>query len=93
MQDDLLLVMLKQDLDILHTQKDGQLTNYIKIAKEMIAREGIILGEAYEDQGLVVMYAAWLYRKRVSGDPMPRMLRAGLNNKLFSQKAKVITDV
>lgn len=93
MQDDLLLVMLKQDLDILHTQKDAQLTNYIKIAKEMIAREGITLGEGYEDQGLVVMYAAWIYRKRVSGDPMPRMLRAGLNNKLFSQKAKVTTDV
>ena len=42
MQDDLLLVMLKQDLDILHTQKDDQLKNYINIAKEMIAREGII---------------------------------------------------
>lgn len=93
MQDELLLIMLKQDLEILHTAKDTYLTNLINIAKEMITREGIALGDDYEDKGLVTMYAAWMYRKRVSGDPMPRMLRAGLNNKLFSQKATVIADV
>ncbi|OFV69261.1 hypothetical protein [Acetobacterium wieringae] len=94
MQDDLLLVMLKQDLEILHTAKDEYLTNLIKIAKEMIAREGITLGDDYEDQGIVVMYAAWMYRKRAAPDSaMPRMIRAALNNKLFSQKATVTTDV
>jgi len=89
MQDELLLIMLKQDLEILHTAKDEYLINLLKTAKEMIAREGIVLGSGYEDQSLVTMYAAWMYRKRVSGDAMPRMLRAGLNNKLFSQKATV----
>lgn len=93
MQDELLLIMLKQDLEILYTAKDAYLTNLINIAKEMIAREGVTLGETYEDKGLVTMYAAWMYRKRATGDPMPRMLRAGLNNKLFSQKATVTTDV
>ena len=93
MQDDLLLIMLKQDLEILHTAKDSYLTNLLKVAKEMIAREGIALSDNFESNGLVTMYAAWLYRKRVSGDAMPRMLRAGLNNLLFSQKATVATNV
>lgn len=93
MQDDLLLIMLKQDLEILHTSKDDYLKNLINLAKGMITREGIILSDNIECNGLVAMHAAWLYRKRVSGDPMPRMLRAGLNNLLFSQKATVIADV
>lgn len=94
MQDDLLLVMLKQDLEILHTVKDEYLKNLISMAQEMIAREGITLSDTFEDQGIVVMYAAWMYRKRAAPDSaMPRMIRAALNNKLFSQKATVTTDV
>ena len=94
MQDELILTMLKQDLEILHTAKDEYLINLINIAKEMIAREGITLGDDYEDQGIVMMYAAWMYRKRAAPDSaMPRMIRAAMNNKLFSQKATVITDV
>lgn len=94
MQDELILTMLKQDLEILHTAKDEYLINLINIAKEMIAREGITLGDDYEDQGIVMMYAAWMYRKRAATDSaMPRMIRAAMNNKLFSQKAMVTTDV
>ncbi|MDO9492662.1 hypothetical protein [Acetobacterium sp.] len=94
MQDDLLLTMLKQDLEILHTVKDDYLKNLISIAKGMIAREGITLGDDFEDQGIIVMYAAWMYRKRAAPDTaMPRMIRAAMNNKLFSQKATVTTDV
>ena len=93
MQDELILIMLKQDLEILHTKQDDYLKNLINIAKEMIAREGITLGIEYEDQGIVVMYAAWLFRKRAAPESaMPRMLRAGLNNKLFAQKATVTID-
>lgn len=50
-----------------------------------------------DDANLIVMYAAWLYRKRVddslsgytsaiSATGMPRMLRYALNNRIFSQK-------
>ena len=50
-----------------------------------------------DDANLIVMYAAWLYRKRVddslsgytsaiSATGMPRMLRYTLNNRIFSQK-------
>jgi hypothetical protein len=92
-QDELLLLMLKQDLEILHSKNEDYLMQLINVAKDMIAREGVTLGDSYEDQALVTMYAAWMYRKRAVGDnKMPRMLRAILNNKLFSQKA-VDTDV
>ena len=42
----------------------------------------------------MVMYAAYLFRKRADeGSPqMPRMLRYALNNRLFSQKMKESTD-
>ena len=33
------------------------------------------------------MYAAWLWRDRVTGAPMPRMLTVARNNRLFGQKA------
>ena len=40
-----------------------------------------------EDGGLMVMYAAWLYRKRANDEAvMPRMLRYALNNRLMPQK-------
>jgi hypothetical protein len=92
-QDELILSMLKQDLEILHSKNEDYLLQLIKVAKERIAREGILLGDSYEDQGLVTMYAAWMYRKRASDDnKMPRMLRSSLNSKLFSQKA-VVEDV
>lgn len=50
-----------------------------------------------DDANLIVMYASWLYRKRVddslsgytseiSATGMPRMLRYTLNNRIFSQK-------
>lgn len=43
--------------------------------------------DTVEDGQLVVMYAAYLYRKRADDAPvMPRMLRYALNNRLFSQK-------
>ena len=37
---------------------------------------------------LVAMYAGWLWRKRDTGDGMPRNLRWMLNNRIFSSKMK-----
>lgn len=94
MQDELLLVMLKQDLEILHSKNEAYLRQLIQTAKEKIAREGITLGETNEDSHLIATYAAYLYRQRARPDSkMPRMLRAGLNNRLFAEKATVTEDV
>lgn len=83
---DELLTMLKIDLGITTNAFDGRLTAYLENAKAEIRREGITLGDGIDDAQLVVMYAAWTWRRRDSGEGMPRMLRYALNNRVFSQK-------
>ena len=81
--------MLKVDLGITTTAYDDRLTMYLENAQTEITREGISLNmSAVGDMQLVVMYAAWTWRKRATGDGMPRMLRYALNNRLFSQKVQ-----
>ena len=40
-----------------------------------------------EDAQLVVMYSAWTWRRRDTGEGMPRMLRWALNNRILGQNA------
>jgi hypothetical protein len=82
-----ILTMLKVDLGIRNTTAyDARLTQYISAAKQAITREGATLQPVAEDMQLIVMYAAWLWRRRDSGEGMPRMLRYSLNNRVFSEK-------
>lgn len=81
--------MLKTDLGITTAAYDPRLEMYLENAQTEITREGISLNmDTVGDMQLVVMYAAWTWRKRSDGSGMPRMLRYALNNRLFSQKAK-----
>lgn len=84
-----ILLSLKYNLDIIpdDTSRDDYLNQLIASAKALIKREGVILTGSYEDGQLIVMYAAYMYRKRADSDqPMPRMLRWALNNRVFAQK-------
>lgn len=83
------LRILKLDLQIATSAYDELLLQMISSAEGMISREGIVLDDKKsEDTQLVVMYAAYLYRRRRDENPaMPRPLRFALNNRLFSQKA------
>ena len=81
-----LLPKLRADLGITTEAFADRLTDYLKTAGEEIRREGAVLGSASDDDDLVVMYAAWRWRRRATGEEMPRMLRYALNNKIFSQK-------
>lgn len=90
MENSTLLALLKADLDLLTVPKEREayLTQQIEAAKSMIQREGITLTDTPEDIQLVVMYAAWLYRKRNTGEGMPRMIRYALNNRVISQRGQ-----
>lgn len=89
MEVDTKLKILKMDLQIMTPKLDEYLTFLLSTAADFIAREGIALGsESDADAMLEIMYAAWLYRKRKTGEPMPRALRYNLNNRLFSQKMR-----
>lgn len=88
MDDDFILILLKQDLQLLHNKNDDYLKILIQASQENIKREGITLDDSYSHCVVVAQYAAWLYRKRMlDTSPMPRMLRYSLNNILIQQKA------
>lgn len=84
-----ILASLKVDLGILRTTAyDERLTEIIKASCQMIEREGATLNvSTLEDAQLVVMYSAWMWRRRDTGEGMPRMLRYALNNRVLSEKA------
>ena len=85
-----ILKSLKVDIGILSTTAyDERLTEIIKSSYQMIVREGAATLDAdvLEDAQLIVMYSAWTWRKRDSGEGMPRMLRWALNNRIMSEKA------
>lgn len=85
-----MLTMLKVDLGITTDAYDERLNQYLASAKSMISREGVFLDEtAPEDMQIIVMYAAWLWRRRDAGESMPRMIRWALNNRVFGEKMGV----
>lgn len=88
MTDAEILTMLQVDLGELFPSdaRKAYLQQCISAARQLITREGIDLTDSIEDGQLVEMYAAYLVRKRATTEPMPRMLRWTLNNRLFSQK-------
>lgn len=88
-----MLTMLKIDLGITAAVYDARLTQLLTVAAEFISREGATLNTdtSVEDANLVIMYAAYLWRKRDSGEGMPRSLRWALNNRIFSEKARATT--
>ena len=85
-----MLTMLKTDLGILTTTAyDARLTQLLTAAEKAITAEGASTLDASDamDMQLIVMYAAWLWRRRDNMDGMPRMLRWTLNNRIFGEKA------
>lgn len=87
MNAELMLTLLKVDLGITTDRYDERLEVYIEAARTAIETEGVSLdSDSPSDGNLVVMYAAWLWRKRDTGEGMPRSLRWMLNNRLMSEK-------
>lgn len=85
-----LLPALKTDLGITATAFDERLVEMIGTAAERVKALGITLNlsESVSDKNLLLMYAAYLWRCRVTQAPMGRMLQLALNNRLFAEKAK-----
>lgn len=83
-----MLPALKIDLGITAEVYDDRLISRMHTAVERITSMGITLTGSEADRDLVLMYAAWLWRERITGDPMGRMLQQALNNRLLGQKAR-----
>ncbi len=82
-----LLAPLKLDLGITSTAFDGRLTDQLNAAMEEITAEGATLQDTARDRNLVLMYAAWRWRSRVTQAPRGLMLRKALNNRVIGEKA------
>lgn len=80
-----ILASLKIDLGILRTTAyDQRLTQIINSSFAAVEREGATLDpDKPEDAQILVMYSAWLWRRRDTGEGMPRMLRYQLNNRVL----------
>lgn len=81
-----MLTMLKTDLGIrTSTAYDTRLEQLLTAAQTAIIEEGASDLDASDplDQQIIVMYAAWMWRRRDQMDGMPRMLRLALNNRVF----------
>ena len=79
-----MLTMLKTDLGIrTSTAYDARLEQLLTVAQREIIAEGASDLDASDalDQQLIVMYAAWLYRKRVTGEGRPPMLQIIINDR------------
>lgn len=74
------LEALKVDLGIVATAYDDRLAQYLQTASEELQREGVSDDGTAAYNNCVIQYAAWMWRKRDSGEGMPRMLRYWLNN-------------
>ena len=83
------LALLKVDLGIMNSASyDSRLTAIINASVSAVVREGVsTLSDSEEDIQMIVMYAEWLWRKRDTGEGIPRNLRWMLNNRIFSEKA------
>ncbi len=83
------LALLKVDLGIMNSASyDNRLTAIINASVSAVVREGVsTLSDSAEDIQMIVMYAEWLWRKRDTGEGIPRNLRWMLNNRIFSEKA------
>ena len=91
MDNSTMLSMLKVDLGITSTAYDARLAQVLGVAEANIKAEGAVTlapMTSYADANLVIMYAAWLWRKRDTMEGMPRMVRWALNNRVFAEKAK-----
>ena len=82
-----LLASLKQDLGITSTAFDERLKDQLNAAIQEITAEGATLEDTARDRNLVLMYAAWRWRSRVTQAPMGLMLRKALNNRVIGEKA------
>lgn len=81
------LDLVKIDLGITTPAYDARLLRVLGYSARAITDEGIDLdpNDALDIQ-LLVMYSAWIWNRRRTGEGMPRMVRYALNNRLFRKK-------
>lgn len=89
MDDNYAMSLLKADLGLYTVSGpvESLLKNKLDAAASALGKMGIPINqEDGDDLNLLVMLAAWLYRKRAASDPMPPMLRQSINDHKVTPK-------
>lgn len=88
-----LLTMLKIDLGLTVDAYDSRLTQILTAATQAIMEAGAQTLDQNDplDAQLIVMYAAWLWRRRDTQEMMPRMVQYALHNRVFGEKMRAAT--
>lgn len=60
--------------------------HYIDSAISEIEQTGIVLSDSADDSMIIVNYAAWLWKKRDTGEGIPIGLKTRIHNRLLSEK-------
>ncbi len=84
------LLLLRQDLQRTGTipGEDDYLTQLLQASAAGLERQGVRPDGTADYDQLVISTAAWLYRKRVSGEDEPRFLRRMRLDQIISQRAR-----
>lgn len=84
------LVLLKQDLQRTGTihGDDDYLRQLLRAAESSLERQGVRPDGTADYDQLVISTAAWLYRKRVTGESEPQFLRRMRLDCIVSQRIK-----
>lgn len=82
------LLLLKQDLQRTGTVpgEDSYLTQLLQAAQASLERQGVRPDGTADYDQLVISTAAWLYRKRVTGEAEPQFLRRMRLDCIVSQR-------
>lgn len=85
-----LLAMLKIDLGLTVDAYDDRLQQLLTAAISAIKQAGAATLDPGDplDAQLIVMYAAWLWRRRDDMSGMPRMVQYALHNRVFGEKMR-----
>lgn len=85
-----LLKLLRHDLQRTGTLSDDNdyLTHLLQAARSSLERQGILPEDNEDYAQTVIGTAAWLYRKRITGEAEPQYLRRMRLDLIISQKAR-----
>lgn len=94
MTDGDMLLLLKQDLQRTGTipGEDTYLAQLLAAARASLSRQGAHPDGSADYDQLVISTAAWLYRKRVTGEAEPQFLRRMRLDIIVSQRAGGAAD-
>lgn len=83
-----ILNLLKQNLGIKGSARDGYFLSLIRANLGELSRKGITLTDSVDDLALVSDYSAWFYRKRETGEPLPENLRLRIKNRVVEKRGE-----